>query len=105
MGNRIELKLVINKDYYLKWISKLNYMSQKIFGNNLVAIRKNKVTLTLSNPAGVCIFELSKLLRYKFHYHYMKNKHGGTNKDYWSQALIVQCITLKLKMPSFEEVM
>ena len=29
----------------------------------------------------------------------------GTNKDYWSQALIVQSITLKLKMPSFEEVM
>ena len=26
-----------------------------------------------------------------------------TNKDYWSQALIVQCITLKLKMPSFEK--
>ena len=52
-------------------------MSQKIFGNNLVAIRKNKVTLTLSNPAGVCIFELGKLLRYKFHYHYVKNKHGN----------------------------
>ena len=29
----------------------------------------------------------------------------GTNKDYWSQALIVQCITLKLKIPSLEEVM
>ena len=36
-------------------------MSHKIFDNDLVAIRKNKVTLTLNKPAyiGMCILELS----------------------------------------------
>ena len=43
MRNRIELKLVSNKKDYLKWTSKLSYMSHKIFDNNLVMIRKNKV--------------------------------------------------------------
>ena len=35
-------------------------MLQKIFDNNLVAMRKNKVTLTLKKPAFIemCILEL-----------------------------------------------
>ena len=45
-------------------------MSQKIFDNNLVAICKNKVPLTLRKPTYVkiCIVDLSKLLMYEFHY-------------------------------------
>ena len=55
--NRIDVKLVSNKKDYLKWASKPSYMSHKIFDNDLVAIRKNKVTLTLNKPAyiGMCI--------------------------------------------------
>ena len=36
----------------------------KIFDNDLVAIRKNKVTLTLNKPAYIwmCSLELSKVL-------------------------------------------
>ena len=47
--NRIDEKLVSVKKLYLKLISKLGYMSQKIFDNDLVAIRKNKVLLMLKN--------------------------------------------------------
>ena len=49
---------------YLKWRSKLSYMSLKIFDNNLVETRTNKVTLTLNEPAYVamCVLELSKVL-------------------------------------------
>ena len=47
--NRIDAKLVSVKKLYLKLISKLGYMSQKIFDNDLVAIRKNKVLLMLKN--------------------------------------------------------
>ena len=38
-------------------------MSQRIFDNNLVAIRKSKITLELYKPAyiGMCILELSKV--------------------------------------------
>ena len=50
-------------------------MSNKIFDNDLVAIPKNKVTLTLNKPAyiGMCILELSKVLMHEFHYDYIKN--------------------------------
>ena len=62
--NRIDLTLVSNEKDYLKWTSKPRYMSHKKFEINLVAIRKNKVTLTLNKPAyiRICILELSKLL-------------------------------------------
>ena len=64
LRNRIDVKLVSNKKDYLKWTSKPSYMSHKIFDNDLVAIRKNKVTLTRNKPAytGMCILELSKVL-------------------------------------------
>ena len=45
------------------------YVTQ-IFDNDLVAIRKSKVTLTPNKPAsiGMSILELSKVLMYEFHY-------------------------------------
>ena len=60
-------------------------MSHKIFDNDLVAIRKNKVTLTLKNPAyiGMCILELSKVLVYELHYDYIR-KNLVTTQDYHS---------------------
>ena len=60
----------------------LSYMSHKIFDNELVAIFKNKVTLTLNKPAyiGMCILELSKVLMYEFHYDYIKNKYGNNSR-------------------------
>ena len=62
-----------------KWTSKPSYISHKIFDNDLVTIRKSKVTLTPNKPAyvGMCILDLSKLLMYKFHYDYIKNKYGN----------------------------
>ena len=62
-------KRVNSGRYYSKWISMPNYMSQKIFDNDLVAIRKSKVTLTLIKPAyvGMCISDLSKVIMYEFH--------------------------------------
>ena len=53
-------------------------MSQKIFDNDLVAIRKSEVTLTLNKPAyvGMYLLDLSKVLMHEFHYDYIKNKYG-----------------------------
>ena len=80
--NRIDLKLASNKKDYLKWKTKPSYMSHKIFDNDLVAIRKNKVTLTFNKPAyfGMCILELSKVLMYEFHYDYIKNNYGNDSR-------------------------
>ena len=57
-------------------------MSNKIFDNDLVAVRKSKVTLTLNKPVyvGMCILELRKVLMYEFHYDYMKNKYGNDSE-------------------------
>ena len=37
LRNRIDVKLVSNEKDYLKWTSKLSYMTHKIFDNDLVA--------------------------------------------------------------------
>ena len=42
LKNRFEIRLVCNTKDYLKWTSKPSYMSQKIFDNDLVVIRKKK---------------------------------------------------------------
>ena len=82
LRNRIDVRLVSNKKDYLKWIAKPSYIPYKIFDNDLVAIRKSQVTLTLNKPAyiGMCILELSKVLMYEFHYDYIKNKYDNSSK-------------------------
>ena len=57
-------------------------MSDKIFGNSLVAIRKSKVTLSLNKPAyiGTYTLELSKILMYEFHYDCIEYKYRNNSK-------------------------
>ena len=82
LRNGINVKLVSNKKDYLKWTSKPSCMWQKIFDNDLVAIRKNKITLTLNIHAYIrmYILEVSKLLMCEFHYDYIKNKYRNNSK-------------------------
>ena len=53
-----------------------------MFDNDLVAISKSKVTLTLNKLAyiGMCILDSSKVLMYKFHYNYIKNTYGNKSR-------------------------
>ena len=60
LRNKIDVKLVSNQKDYMKWTSKPSYMSQNIFDNDSVAIRKNKVILTLNKP----VLDLSKVLSF-----------------------------------------
>ena len=53
LRNRIDVKLVKNEKQFLKCTSKPSYMSHKIFDNNLVAIRKSKVSLKFDKPAYI----------------------------------------------------
>ena len=57
-------------------------MSHKIFDNELVAIRKSKITLTLNKPVYIvmCKLELSTVLMNEFHYDYIKNKYGRNSR-------------------------
>ena len=56
-------------------------MLQKLFNNDLVVISKSKLTLSLNKPlyVGMCILNVRKVLMYKFHYDYIKNKYGNNS--------------------------
>ena len=48
--------------------------------------RKSKVILALNKPAyvGMCILDLTKVLVQKFHYDYIKNKHGNNVRIFFA---------------------
>ena len=73
---RINVKLINNSKDYARYVSKPNFISQKIFSRDFVAIHQIKSVLILDKPTyvGFRILELRKLLMYKFHYEYVKNK-------------------------------
>ena len=64
-------------------------MSHKIFDNNLVAMRKSEIILTIKKLAyiGMRILDLSKVSMYEFHYDYIKK--NVKIKDCYLQKLIV----------------
>ena len=72
----INVRLINNAKDYVKYVSKPNFISQKICSKNFVAIHQIKPILTLDKPiyVGFSILDLSKLLMHKFHYEYIKNK-------------------------------
>ena len=57
-------------------------MLQKTFHNDLVAIPKSKVTIMLKKPAYVWMYilDLSKVLMYKSHNDYIKNKYSNNSR-------------------------
>ena len=73
---RINVKLINNSKDYARYVSKPNFISQKIFSRDFVAIPQIKSVLILDKPiyGKFRILELSNLLIYKFHYEYVKNK-------------------------------
>ena len=60
----------------------IRYLLHKVFDNDLVTIRKTKVTLTLNKLAYIelCILELSIVLIYELHYDYIKHKYGNNSR-------------------------
>ena len=71
--------MINNVEDYKKYVIKPNFVSQKIFSENFVAIHENKLVLTLNKPTsvGFSILNLSKLLIYEFHYNYIKIKYNA----------------------------
>ena len=57
-------------------------MPHKVCDNEIFAMRKNKMTLTLNKTAyiGISILELSKVLMYELHYDYIKNKYSNNSR-------------------------
>ena len=82
LRNRVDIRLLTDKQQLLKWASKPTFVSSKIFNENLVAIHKIKEQIKLIKPAyvGMCILDLSKTLMYDFHYNYIKQNYGSKAK-------------------------
>ena len=81
LRKRINLKLTSNEDIYTKHASRANFISGKMFNENLFAINRIKEKLVLNRPiyVGMAVLELSKLSMYDFHYNYMLNKYDRKN--------------------------
>ena len=74
LRKRINLRLMNNEKYFLKYTSKLSHITHKIFDKNYAAIHEIKPVLTLNKTIYVAftVLELSKWLMYDFHYNFIK---------------------------------
>ena len=76
LRKRMSVKLINNAKDYVKHITKLSFVSQKIFSKNFASIPEIKPVLILNKPIYVRfnILDLSKLLMYESHFKYIKSK-------------------------------
>ena len=81
LRKRINRKLTSNKDIYTKHAARANFISGKMFNENLFAINRIKEELVVNRPiyVGMAILDLSKLLMYDFPYNYMFKKYDRKN--------------------------
>ena len=77
--NRVDVRLVTDREEGLKLAAKPNYDRTTVFDENLAAIHMKRTKLTYNKPIylGMCILDLSKTLMYDFHYNYIKKKYGS----------------------------
>ena len=72
------IKLVTNREAYLKLVMKPNFKSGILFGENLMGCEMGKIKVVMNKLVylGQVILDLSKIVIYKFHYDYMKQKYS-----------------------------
>ena len=76
------IKLVNNREDYLKSVMKPNFKSGTLLGPDLISCEMGKVKVVMNKPVylGQAILDLSKTIMYEFHYDYMKRKYGDRLK-------------------------
>ena len=74
----INIKLVNNREDYLKSVMKPNFRSGTLLGPELMSCEMGKVKVVINKPVyfGQAILDLSKAIMYEFHYDYMKKKYS-----------------------------
>ena len=80
--NRVNIKLVNDRDTAKKYTAKPNFKHLNIFSEELIAIHMQKTSLIFNKPVylGMCILDLSKTIMYDFHYNYIKKKYEDKAK-------------------------
>ena len=73
-----DIKLVNNKEDYLKQVMKPNFKGGVLMGADLMSCEMGKVKVKMNKPfyLGQAILDLSKTIIYEFHYNYMKRKYN-----------------------------
>ena len=76
------IKLVNDKDEYLKNVMKPNFKYGTLLGPDLMGCEMGKVRVVMNKPVylGQAILDLSKTIMYEFHYNYMIPKYGNRLK-------------------------
>ena len=76
--NRVDIRLVRNREKALKLSSTVNFNHATIFDENLIAVHMQKTIMTFNKPVylGMTILDLSKTLMYDFHYNFIKEQYG-----------------------------
>ena len=71
------IKLVNNKEEYLKTVMKPNLKSGTLLGPDLMRCKMGKVKVVMNKPVylGQAILDLSKIIMYEFHYDYVLPKY------------------------------
>ena len=71
------IKLVTNRESYLKLVMKPNFKSGVLFGENLMGCEIGQIKVVMNKPVylGQAILDLSKIVMYESHYDYMKQKY------------------------------
>ena len=74
LRKRINVRLVNNKKYFLKYTSKPTHVIHKIFGKDYAAVHVVKSVLILNKAiyVGFTVLDLSKRKMYHFHYNFIK---------------------------------
>ena len=72
------IKLVTTEEKYLRTVMKPNFKSGALFGENLMGCEMGKIKVVMNKLVylGQAILDLSKIVRYEFHYDYMVPKYG-----------------------------
>ena len=71
------IKLITNREAYLKAVMKPNFKSGTLFGENLMGCEMGKIKAVMNKSVylGQAILDPSKIVMYEFHYDYMKQKY------------------------------
>ena len=71
------IKLVTNKETYLKTVMKPNFKLSILFGENLMGCEMGKIKVVMNKLVylGQATLDLSKIIMYEFHHDYMKPKY------------------------------
>ena len=76
-----DIKLVNNKEDYLKQVMKPNFKSGCLLGTDLMSCEMGKVRVKMNKLVylGQAILDLNETIMYEFHYDYLKKKYKETD--------------------------